>query len=123
MALGGGGVGTGEGIIGGADNLGTAKWARTSKPVSEAVFLIELKEVFLVSRLNGIRKAYSKPVWYPGISENNKALASIKMDLVSGCGADTTAALLIKLSEKDSDTNCAWGVPSLAKNCVFLAIN
>jgi hypothetical protein len=62
VALGGGGVGTGEGIIGGADNLGTAKWALTSNPVKEAVFLVELKEVFRVSRLNGMRKAYSNPV-------------------------------------------------------------
>jgi hypothetical protein len=62
VAVGGGGVGTGEGIIGGADNLGTAKWALTSKPVSNGVFLVELKEVFRVSRLNGMRNAYSKPV-------------------------------------------------------------
>jgi hypothetical protein len=47
---------------------------------------------------------------------NNNALASIKIDFVSGLGADTTAVLLIKLSENDSLTNCACGVPSLAKN-------
>ena len=57
------------------------------------------------------------------MSVNKSEFASINIDLVSGWGCDTMAVLLMRLSEKDSDTNCACGVPSFAKNCVFLAIS
>ena len=51
-----GGAGTGDGDMGGADNLGTEKCALTSRPVNEGVFLVELKEVLRVSKLKGMRK-------------------------------------------------------------------
>ena len=62
VALGGGGVGTGEGVMGGAAILGTEKCALTSKPVSVLAFLIAEKEVLRVSKPNGIRNAASKRV-------------------------------------------------------------
>ena len=63
VALGGGVAGTGEDIGGGADNLGTAKCALTSKPVKALVFLVEEKEVLRVSKENGIRNEASSLVW------------------------------------------------------------
>ncbi len=62
VALGGGGVGTGDGVMGGAAILGTEKCARTSKPVSALVFLVAEKEVFLASNAKGILNADSKRV-------------------------------------------------------------
>ena len=62
VALGGGGVGTGEGVMGGAEILGTEKCALTSKPVSVLEFLVDEKEVLRVSKPNGIRNAASKRV-------------------------------------------------------------
>ena len=62
IVLGGGGVGTGEGIIEGADNLGTAKCAFTSKPVKVLVFLVAEKDVLRVSKLKGMRNDPSKRV-------------------------------------------------------------
>ena len=59
VALGGGGVGTGEGVMGGAAILGTEKCALTSKPVSVLAFLIAEKEVLRVSKPNGMRTAAS----------------------------------------------------------------
>jgi hypothetical protein len=63
MGAGGGGIGTGEGIIGGADNFGTEKCALTSRPVRVSEFLVVVKDVLRVSKPNGIRKAASKLVW------------------------------------------------------------
>ena len=62
VVLGGGGLGTGEGIMGGADNLGTAKCAFTSSPVNVFVFLMAEKEVLRVSKLKGMRNEPSKRV-------------------------------------------------------------
>jgi nitrate/nitrite transporter NarK len=62
VALGGGGVGTGEGIMGGAGNLGTEKCAFTSKPVKLGLFWILLKEVLRVSNANGMRNDASMRV-------------------------------------------------------------
>ena len=53
--LGGGGVGTGEGIMGGADNLGTPKCALTSNPVNVLEFFVAEKDVLRVSKLKGMR--------------------------------------------------------------------
>ena len=55
-------MGTGEGVMGGADNLGTAKCAFTSSPVNVFVFLVAEKEVLRVSKLNGMRNEPSKRV-------------------------------------------------------------
>ena len=62
VALGGGVAGTCDDIDGGADNLGTAKCAFTSKPVKVLVFLVEEKEVLRVSKENGIRNEASSRV-------------------------------------------------------------
>ncbi len=61
-ALGGGGVGTGEGIMGGAGNLGTAKCALTSKPVRLAVFFVLENDVLRVSKPKGMRNDASNRV-------------------------------------------------------------
>ena len=63
MALGGGGEGTGDGVMGGAAILGTEKCARTSRPVRVFVFLVAEKEVFRTSIAKGIRNEASKRVW------------------------------------------------------------
>ena len=55
VVLGGGGLGTGEGIMGGADNLGTAKCALTSSPVNVLVFFVSENDVLRVSKLKGMR--------------------------------------------------------------------
>jgi hypothetical protein len=55
-------MGTGDGIMEGADNLGTEKCAFTSKPVSLSVFLVAEKEVLRVSNANGILNAISSRV-------------------------------------------------------------
>jgi hypothetical protein len=55
-------MGTGEGVMEGADNLGTAKCAFTSRPVNAFVFLVAEKEVLRVSKLKGMRNAPSKRV-------------------------------------------------------------
>ena len=62
VTLGGGVVGNGEEVIGGADNLDTAKWAFTSRPVKALVFLVDEKEVLRVSKENGIRNEASSRV-------------------------------------------------------------
>ena len=62
VTLGGGVVGNGEEVIGGADNLDTAKCAFTSKPVKALVFLVDEKEVLRVSKENGIRNEASSRV-------------------------------------------------------------
>ena len=62
VALGGGGVGTGEGIMGGAGNLGTEKCAFTSRPVKLGVFLMLLNDVLRVSKPNGMRNDASMRV-------------------------------------------------------------
>ena len=51
---GGGGMGTGLGVMGGAEILGTEKCAFTSKPVSLSVFLVEEKEKGFFSSKNKI---------------------------------------------------------------------
>ena len=45
------------------------------------------------------------------------------MALLSGCGADATAALATRLLENDCATVCACGVPALAKNFMFSEIS
>jgi hypothetical protein len=62
VALGGGVAGTGEEVIGGADNLDTEKCAFTSRPVKALVFLVEVKEVLRVSNANGMRNEASRRV-------------------------------------------------------------
>jgi len=56
-------MGTGEGVMGGAEILGTEKCAFTSKPVSVLVFLVAENEVLRVSRANGILNENSRRVW------------------------------------------------------------
>ena len=63
MAVGGGVLGTGEGVMGGAEILGTEKCALTSSPVSVLVFLVAEKDVLRVSKANGILNDISKRVW------------------------------------------------------------
>ena len=55
-------MGTGDGIKGGADNLGTAKCALTSSPVNVFVFLTAEKDVLRVSKLKGMRNDASRRV-------------------------------------------------------------
>ncbi len=62
VALGGGGVGTEDGVMGGAAILGTEKCALTSKPVNALEFLVAEKDVLRVSNANGIRNAASNRV-------------------------------------------------------------
>ncbi len=57
------------------------------------------------------------------MSPKSSAFASTRIAFESGWGSEAAGADASRLSEKDSDTNCAWGVPSFAWNCAFFAMS
>ncbi len=48
------------------------------------------------------------------MSPKSSAFSSTRTAFDSGCGSEATGAEATRLSEKDYDTNYAWGVPSFA---------
>jgi len=75
--------------------------------------------VFFASMAKGMRKARS--IWRRVAHDvaESSALPSINDGFRVRVRAAASGADAMRLSENDSDTNCACGVPALAKNPVL----
>src|SRR5512139_2361387 len=100
---GGGGMGTGVGINGGAGSRGVAKCTRALIVVISSLTRVFSKYELPRSSAYGMRNACSMRVEYPGMSVSRK-LASISTDFRCGCGALTMAAEPSRLLENPCST-------------------